>query len=984
MNNPYIRSLSGVSIKHLLLVGGKAASLGELINAGLPVPPAFVITTNCYKKFKNLEFPVEVKELILKAFDDLRSERVAVRSSAIGEDSKGASWAGQLETYLNISKENLIETIRKCWESIYSERALSYAAEKNVNKNDLAIGVVVQKMVNSEISGIMFTVNPVTNDKNQIMIEAGYGLGELLVQGIITPDNFLLNKKTFQILESKIETQETMLIYKNGETMQVSVPKEKKNMPALNEKQIAELVRMGLIIEKHYLTPQDIEWAFEKGKFYIVQSRPITTLSSSSQVNSQNYEKLFSRDFSLASTEAWVRGESTNPKEWTKEKQPYLPYIITERSDDTVHFYYNLQGVEWVQDLLVKIAHEDTTFLKKIETIVLEKLKFIRPIYEKGIILDSAQLKRFIKELEEGYPWFEAMWWFCQMDKSKLAGLKLENIQKVRALTDALCNGSDTVIRKSLLKLYPYLGDLSSVLHTEEILTEKIPSKEKLEERYRGYFFGNGRLFTNVTKPMLAAKLGINFIEENFEKSNLLKGEIAQKGIVRGRVKRVMGHRQIKEIKMGEILVSPMTTPDFLPAMKKAAAIVTDEGGVVCHAAIVARELKKPCIVGTKFATQLLKDGDFVEVDANIGEVRILKSKLAFKQNDYIFALWFQGVSVFVTDIHNDLYKKLEALFIIDNGMFKQYFSKKAYEKALNDGVKFYSGKHTFDNYKKNLTEFCEIFTKFFKDNIENKEILSKEVVSKLFEYAKKLCGDYTMMNFESTDKAFTLSENNPIIKKNLSEMPKFKETIRNYMNMVLFEPKGYSYQLFGILSRQFKLPVQVLESLTQKEILRLFEGVKPDTNMVSKRQLAFVESYNLGYCLEGKDAEPILQEFREEIKYAKIIKGQTASKGRVTGKVKIIPVDYSDLGRINEEIKKMQKGEILVAETTAPELMLAVKKAGAIVTDMGGLMSHAAIVSREFGIPCIVGTRNASKILKDGDLVEVDADADAGIIKIR
>jgi hypothetical protein len=116
---------------------------------------------------------------------------------------------------------------------------------------------------------------------------------------------------------------------------------------------------------------------------------------------------LFSRDFSLASTEAWVRGESTNPKEWTKEKQPYLPYIITERSDDTVHFYYNLQGVEWVQDLLVKIAHEDTTFLKKIETIVLEKLKFIRPIYEKGIILDSAQLKRFIKELEEGYPWVE-------------------------------------------------------------------------------------------------------------------------------------------------------------------------------------------------------------------------------------------------------------------------------------------------------------------------------------------------------------------------------------------------------------------------------------------------------------------------------------------------------------------------------------------------------------------------------------------------
>jgi len=620
-------------------VGGKAASLGELINAGLPVPPAFAITTNCYKEFKNKELPVGVKELILKAFDDLGSERVAVRSSAIGEDSFGASWAGQLDTYLNTSRENLIETIRKCWKSIYSERALSYAAQKNVDKNDLAIGVVIQKMVDSEVSGIMFTVNPITNDKNQIMIEAGYGLGELLVQGIITPDNFLLNKKTLQILESKIETQKTMLVYKNGENLQILVSEEKRNKPALNKKQLIELAQIGSIIEKHYSTPQDIEWAFEKGKFYIVQSRPITTIKSN---------------------------------------------------------------------------------------------------------------------------------------------------------------------------------------------------------------------------------------------------------------------------KIGK----------------------------------------------------------------------------SFKQEDYIFALWFQGVSVFVTDIHNDLYKKLEALFIIDNGMFKQYFSKKAFEKALDDGVKFYGDKHAFNDYKKDFTEFCETFTKFFKEDIENKEILSKNIASKLFEYTKKLCGDYTMMNFESTDKAFTLQEGSPTIKKNLSEMPKFKETIRSYMNMVLFEPEGYSYQLFGILSNQFKLPVSILECLTQKEILGLFEGKRPNEDIVLRRQQAFVESYNLDDYYEGKDAEPVLQEFREEIKYSKLIKGKTASKGRVTGKVKIIPVDYSDLERINEEIKKMQKGEILVAETTAPELMVAVKKAGAIVTDMGGLMSHAAIVSREFGIPCIVGTVNASKILKDGDLVEVDADK--GTIKIR
>ena len=126
------------------------------------------------------------------------------------------------------------------------------------------------------------------------------------------------------------------------------------------------------------------------------------------------YKELFSRDFSLPSVEAWVRGESINAKGWTEEKQPFLPYIITQRQDDTIHFYYNLQGVEWVQDLLTTLEKKDKNFLKKIENKVLEKLKYIRPIYEKEKILNLPQLKKFLKELEAGYPWFEAMWWFSK------------------------------------------------------------------------------------------------------------------------------------------------------------------------------------------------------------------------------------------------------------------------------------------------------------------------------------------------------------------------------------------------------------------------------------------------------------------------------------------------------------------------------------------------------------------------------------------
>lgn len=342
--------------------------------------------------------------------------------------------------------------------------------------------------------------------------------------------------------------------------------------------------------------------------------------------NLQQYQKLFSRDFSLPSVEAWVRGESTNPKEWTNQKQPFLPYIFTERSDDTIHFYYNLQGITWICNLLIKLAKEDKNFIPNIEKNVLQKLSFIRPIYEKEKAISLPSLKRFIQELEDGYPWFEAMWWFFQMDdESKVAGLDLENLSKVRTLTDKLCNSSDTVIRKSLTHIYPKLDDLSSVLTTNEIHKEDIPSKKILEHREKGYFFSSNQLFTGVTKSELSKKFGIHFVEEKITKTKHIKGNPAFMGIVKGYVRRLMGHKQIHQLKEGEILVSPMTIPDFLPAMKKAAAFVTDEGGILCHAAIVARELKKPCIVGTQIATKVLKDGDFVEVDANIGIVRLLK-----------------------------------------------------------------------------------------------------------------------------------------------------------------------------------------------------------------------------------------------------------------------------------------------------------------------------------------------------------------------
>ncbi|TSC63638.1 MAG: pyruvate, water dikinase, partial [Microgenomates group bacterium Gr01-1014_93] len=255
---------------------GKGAPLGEMTKAGIPVPPGFVVTTETFKKFLDTEIPDEGKEEILKAFDELGAERVAVRSSAVAEDSETASWAGQLESYLNVGRGELIENIRKCWNSIKSERALSYAGQTGVDKQDLSVAVVVQKMVNSEVSGVMFTANPITKNRDEIMIEAGFGLGEMIVQGMITPDNFLVSKDNLEIKSRDIQTQETMLVFKDGQNKEVPVPNGDE--PALTDEQIKELAEIGLKIERHYGFPVDVEWAYENGQFYITQSRPITTL----------------------------------------------------------------------------------------------------------------------------------------------------------------------------------------------------------------------------------------------------------------------------------------------------------------------------------------------------------------------------------------------------------------------------------------------------------------------------------------------------------------------------------------------------------------------------------------------------------------------------------------------------------------------------------------------------------------------------------
>lgn len=434
------------------LVGGKGANLGEMTSAGLPVPPGFIVTAEAYfafvrlnqidkyiakvtkgidpedskklnaiaqelqKAMKEFELPKALVAEILKAYSEMHQGPVAVRSSATAEDLPDASFAGQQATFLNIEgSEKLIKAIRECWASLFEARAIYYRTVNKFDHMKVGIAVPVQKMVQSEVSGIMFTVDPVASDTSKIVIDAGLGLGEAIVSGSVTPDHYVVNKEDLAIVSKEIGAQEWQIVRDGqAEDKHVNLTPEQTKSQKLTDEQIVALATIGKQVENHYGRPQDTEWAFEKGSFYMVQARPVTTLKEKS-----------------AAVEA----------------------------------------------------------------------------------------------------------------------------------TPA-----------------PAAAEASADLSTAEVLAT---------------------------------------------------GAAASVGRAAGPVKIIHSPKEIDKVLPGDVLVTEMTSPDYVPAMKRAAAIVTDTGGRTSHAAIVSRELGIPCVVGTGTATHTLQAGQMVTVDGASG--KIYKGKVALE-----------------------------------------------------------------------------------------------------------------------------------------------------------------------------------------------------------------------------------------------------------------------------------------------------------------------------------------------------------------
>jgi pyruvate,water dikinase len=316
----YISKLNDVDSDSLSIVGGKGANLGELCQAGFPIPRAFCVNTLAYRQLieKNslaesllalldgldyddpaeieacagrirqsilgADMPEDVEDAIRGGYAELEKElgpngAVSIRSSATAEDLPGMSFAGQQDTYLNIhGLDAVLDHVQQCWASLWTDRAISYRHRQGVGNADVLLAVIVQEMFPSEVAGVMFTANPMTSDPGEILLNVSWGLGEAIVSGRVNPDQYILSKDSLEIKEKELHEKKVMTVRREeGQgSLEVEVPAENRALETLTDEKIRELARIGLEIEAHYLFPQDIEWGYAEGRFAILQSREVT------------------------------------------------------------------------------------------------------------------------------------------------------------------------------------------------------------------------------------------------------------------------------------------------------------------------------------------------------------------------------------------------------------------------------------------------------------------------------------------------------------------------------------------------------------------------------------------------------------------------------------------------------------------------------------------------------------------------------------
>lgn len=761
----FLRSFQGLSKNDAFIAGGKGASLGEMTQAGIPVPSGFVILADAFEAFLGkTDLGVEIdsilhnvdtekmhtvehasetiQKLILEAgmpgaismeiseaFKKLDAKFVAVRSSATAEDSVSAAWAGQLDSFLNTTEESLLKNVQRCWASLFTSRAIFYRFEKDLHKTKISVAVVIQKMVESEVSGIAFSVHPVTEDHNQLIIEAGFGLGEAIVSGQITPDSYVVEKIPRRIIDRNISEQTKLLTRKeNGGNDWTMVSYSKRQQQKLSDEQISELSEIIVKIEDHYGFPCDIEWAYESGRFYIVQSRPITTLGN-----------LFTGEDSVGAIvkdKDKKRGILNNPSLSDYQKmfqwKGHFSYFL---NSFFMGVYAELEvlslcdGLMWQSYIPIRVkektlvdgmeiygSKDNYAELKNGIVIGYQDLRSLFETTLKKRLLTKEDVTRCFDESVKYYSYYSKTEFFytdkvfeeqdrneqVKVSLASFDSLKMKGREQLNQLALIQDNYLDRLLQGIGRQFNIRIEDLRNyAMHEIVELFDGVPtlSRNELSARTQAYFVIGDRASSESIFSKDAQAILRGFLAEIKHKHELF-GQVAnKKKPIRGRA-RVFRlsvseiertQEMIDRMERGEVLVADTTAPEIITACKKASAIVTNQGGMLSHAAIISRELGIPCVVGTGYATEIIHDGDLIEVDAEDGVVRILDrvengradfdiyEKLFTRDTSLVvFEVWYDAFTKGTVDLFG---KNPVATPIIDymcNGLVDIYENKMA------------------------------------------------------------------------------------------------------------------------------------------------------------------------------------------------------------------------------------------------------------------------------------------------------------------
>src|SRR3989344_4481737 len=581
-----ILSLKELSKNSIEIAGGKGANLGEMFNAGFNVPEAFVVSAQAYadflgkdlknkiakelnklniedsvkldkisKKIQSLiekaEFPKELKEEIESSYKNI-NDFVAVRSSATTEDLKTASFAGMQATFLNIKGlDQLIKHVQKCWASLFTSRAIYYRTQNKFDHLQAKIAVVVQRMVNSDTSGVCFTVNPINNNRNDIVIESSFGLGEAVVAGEVTPDMYIVHKDTQEIHTKNINEQTWGYFkdQKTGKTVKKNV--KDPNAQVLTDKQIKQVAELARKIEQHYNHPQDIEFAFEKDILYLLQARPVTTLSFEDKNNDELREITELKKYSFERYERFP-------------VQPLISYEHAFRSYVDNSFFLKMKLKE--QPRLVVLQHnnyeaweeketrvklEDKKIINSIIAFSRKKIKEYYPSLNKFLSLPSKKmndkvcvtaLNRFnqiFRDIYQGYIFF-CVEYFNTRDNELIKRLP-EIRMELSEFASSVWKSYDKILY-FLESAYSLKKKKGNMCTNEEILSlltgdKSILEVKNLEKRHIAFVIKDNSFNIYINEKAEAIKNFLNAqnpLLKNIEhpkKEGLIIGNVAHKGI---------------------------------------------------------------------------------------------------------------------------------------------------------------------------------------------------------------------------------------------------------------------------------------------------------------------------------------------------------------------------------------------------------------------------------------------------------------------